>query len=173
MTGGDATARRGARQTPGEMAGWPNYQPPRKAVPVKLAPKNKHHHLGKNQGGHGYDSCDDVRERFHGVVPLGSLRRERHADITSGWNLDLALWSHLLFTYSGQLSADFHGQAVFEMCRVARDVQVVPLLDPGGQPSPHVEPVCQLIREHDGLFLVESVAYRFQRGGNRMLRFSH
>ncbi len=85
---------------------------------------------------------------------------------------DLALCSHLLFTYSGQLSADFHAQAVLEMCRVAREVRVFPLLDHGGQPSPHVEPVCQLIEEHGGRFVVKSVDYRFQRGGNQMLKVS-
>ena len=43
---------------------------------------------------------------------------------------DLALSSHLLFTYSKQLSVDFHCRAVLEMCRVAREVRIFPLLDP-------------------------------------------
>ncbi len=85
---------------------------------------------------------------------------------------DLALCSHLLFTYSGQLSAEFHVQAVMEMCRVAKEVRIFPLLDHGGQPSPHVEPVWKVIQEHGGRFVVESVNYRFQRGGNQMLRIS-
>ena len=45
---------------------------------------------------------------------------------------DLALCSHLLFTYSGQLSADFHAQAVMEMCRVAKEVRIFPLARPRG-----------------------------------------
>ena len=51
---------------------------------------------------------------------------------------DLARCSHLLFTYSGQLSAEFHAEAVLEMCRVAKEVRIFPLLDHGGQPSPHI-----------------------------------
>ena len=64
--------------------------------------------------------------------------------------------------------------AVAEVCgpAVAGEVRIFPLLDHGGQPSPHVEPVCQLIEEQGGRFVVESVDYRFQRGGNQMLRFS-
>jgi len=83
---------------------------------------------------------------------------------------DLALCSHLLFTYSGQLSLDFHCRAVLEMYRVAKEVRIFPLIDQGGQSSPHVEPVCQLIEEHGARWAVESVDYRVQRGGNQMLR---
>jgi hypothetical protein len=83
---------------------------------------------------------------------------------------DLALCSHLLFTYSGQLSLDFHCRAVLEMCRVATEVRVFPLLDHGGQPSPHVEPVCHLLKDNDFEVSIESVDYRFQRGGNQMIR---
>ena len=85
---------------------------------------------------------------------------------------DLALCSHLLFTYSGQLSLDFHCRGVLEMCRVAREVRVFPLLDHGGQLSPHVEPVCRLLRDNGFGVSIEPVDYRFQRGGNQMLRLS-
>jgi hypothetical protein len=83
---------------------------------------------------------------------------------------ELALCSHLLFTYSGQLSLDFHCRAVSEMCRVAKEVRVFPLLDHGGQPSPHVEPICRLIENRGNRFFVENVDYGFQRGGTQMLR---
>ncbi len=85
---------------------------------------------------------------------------------------DLALCSHLLFAYSGQLSGDFHCQAVLEMCRVAREVRVFPLIDHGGQPSPHVKAVCQLVEQHGRRFAIESVDYGFQRGASQMLRIS-
>jgi hypothetical protein len=83
---------------------------------------------------------------------------------------ELALCSHLLFTYSSQLSADSHCGAVLEMCRVAAEVRVFPLLDLGGEPSPHVGPVCRCLGEHGYLFETTAVDYEFQRGGNRMLR---
>jgi hypothetical protein len=83
---------------------------------------------------------------------------------------DLALCSHLLFTYSNHLSLDFHCQSILEMCRVAREVRVFPLLDHSCEPSPHLEYVCRFIEEHRGRWTIESVAYEFQRGGNQMLR---
>jgi hypothetical protein len=83
---------------------------------------------------------------------------------------DLALCSDLLFTYSGQLSLDFHCRAVLEMYRVTREVRVFPLLDHGGQPTFHVEPVCCFLKEHGCRVSIEPVDYEFQRGGNQMLR---
>ena len=83
---------------------------------------------------------------------------------------DLALCSHLLFTYSEQLSAEFHYQALLEMNRVAKEVRVFPLLDHSGQPSPHLDPICQRIRTDGYRLSVQTVEYEFQRGGNQMLR---
>jgi len=83
---------------------------------------------------------------------------------------ELALCSHFLFTYSDQLSADFHCRAVLEMCRVANEVRVFPLLDQSGEPSPHVDPVCRCLRERGLRLAVQPVDYEFQRGGNEMLR---
>jgi hypothetical protein len=83
---------------------------------------------------------------------------------------DLALCSHLLFTYSGQLSAEFHCRAALEMRRVAKEVRVFPLLDHGGQPSPHLESVCRVLNENGHHVEVERVDYEFQRGSKEMLR---
>jgi hypothetical protein len=83
---------------------------------------------------------------------------------------DLALCSHFLFLYSQQFDADFHVQSMRELCRVAREVRVFPLLALGAQPSPHLGPVTTAL-EADGFEAsVERVAYEFQRGGNQMLR---
>jgi len=42
---------------------------------------------------------------------------------------ELALCSHLLFFYSEQLSLDFHVQAVRELCRVAGEARIFPVLE--------------------------------------------
>ena len=42
---------------------------------------------------------------------------------------DLALCSHYLFLYSPHLSLDFHVGSIRELCRVAREVRIFPLLD--------------------------------------------
>jgi hypothetical protein len=83
---------------------------------------------------------------------------------------DLALCSHLLFTYSGQLSAEFHCRAALEMRRVAKEVRVFPLVDHGGQCSPHLDLVCRFLKAHGHHVEVEPVNYEFQRGSNEMLR---
>jgi SAM-dependent methyltransferase len=55
---------------------------------------------------------------------------------------DLALSSHFLFLYSGQLSARFHVDAIQEMLRVAQEIRAFPLLALDGALSPHVAAVC-------------------------------
>jgi hypothetical protein len=83
---------------------------------------------------------------------------------------DLAIVSHLLFLYSEQLSESFHIQAVRELCRVAHEVRVFPLLTLAGERSPHVTPI-RLDLERLGIATqIEAVPYEFQRGGNQMLR---
>ena len=83
---------------------------------------------------------------------------------------DLALCSHFLFLYSRQHDAAFHIQSMRELCRVAREVRVFPLLALGGQPSPHLEAVRQALTSDGHHVTVERVSYEFQRGGNEMMR---
>ena len=83
---------------------------------------------------------------------------------------DLAVCSHLLFLYSVQLDAAFHGEAILEMARVAAEIRVFPLLALGATPSPHVEPCAATLRECGLEVSIERVDYEFQRGGNAMLR---
>lgn len=85
-------------------------------------------------------------------------------------SFDLVLCSHFLFLYTAQLSVEFHCSAALEMCRVAGEVRIFPLLALGGQPSPHVEPVADALRQHGCLVSIEQVKYEFQRGGNQMMR---
>jgi len=83
---------------------------------------------------------------------------------------DLALCSHCLFLYSEVLSQEFHIESLLELCRVACEVRVFPILNLDGTPSPHLQPVlAELVRK--GLrATVEKVDYEFQRGGNQMLK---
>ena len=83
---------------------------------------------------------------------------------------DLALCSHFLFLYSQQLDEAFHLQSVRELCRVAREVRVFPLLALGGQPSPHLGAVREALSRDGWHASIEPVPYEFQRGGNEMLR---
>ncbi len=88
----------------------------------------------------------------------------------SSASFDLALCSHFLFLYSNHLDEWFHATAIGELCRVAAEVRIFPLLALGGRPSPHVNHALQAVRELGYDASVENVAYEFQRGGNQMLR---
>ncbi|HKY21443.1 MAG TPA: hypothetical protein VJM31_09510 [Vicinamibacterales bacterium] len=85
---------------------------------------------------------------------------------------DLACCSHFLFLYSEQLDEALHCAATAELCRVAGEVRIFPLLTLGGAPSPHVGPVAQHVRRAGWAVSIERVPYEFQRGGNQMMRIT-
>jgi hypothetical protein len=87
-----------------------------------------------------------------------------------GHSFDLALCSHFLFLYTAQLGEALHLAAIRELCRVAADVRVFPLLELGGQPSPLVNVVLKMCRAEELDATIERVPYEFQRGGNQMIR---
>ncbi len=66
---------------------------------------------------------------FPGRLGEGRYRAHTlpHLDFRDG-AFDLALRSHFLFTYAGQLTLDFHVASIEEMCRVAGEARVFPLL---------------------------------------------
>ena len=86
---------------------------------------------------------------------------------------DLALCSHLLFLYSEQLTLEFHVAAIRELCRVAQEVRVFPLLALDCRPSRHIAPVQAQLREAGFVVEIQRVPYEFQVGGDQMLRISH
>jgi hypothetical protein len=87
-------------------------------------------------------------------------------------SFELALCSHLLFLYSVQLGQGFHHAAIHELCRVAREVRIFPLLALGGQRSPYVDASVDSLRAAGCAVSLERVPYEFQRGGNEMLRIT-
>jgi hypothetical protein len=84
-------------------------------------------------------------------------------------SFDLALCSHFLFLYSEQLSEEFHLQAIREMCRVANEVRIFPLLTLDGHTSGHLPAIVRQLRERWEVS-IQTVPYEFQRGGNQMMR---
>jgi SAM-dependent methyltransferase len=85
-------------------------------------------------------------------------------------SFDLALCSHFLFLYSDFFSLAFHQQAVDELCRVAREVRIFPLLTYNAEPCPFVAPILDHLRKAGRIVSVEKVPYEFQRGGNTMMK---
>ena len=82
----------------------------------------------------------------------------------------LALSSHFLFLYTEQLTEAFHLAAVLEMCRVAHEVRIFPLLALGAVPSRHVDPTVDALRQRGFQVSIQNVQYEFQKGGNQMMR---
>jgi hypothetical protein len=85
-------------------------------------------------------------------------------------SFDLALCSHFLFLYSSQLGQEFHRAAIDELCRVASEVRIFPLLALGGERSPYVDENVERVRSSGLAVSLERVPYEFQRGGDEIMR---
>ncbi len=85
-------------------------------------------------------------------------------------SFDLAVCSHLLFLYSEHLSEDFHVESLQELCRVAHETRVFPLLELGATKSRHLPAVTARLAAAGYSISIETVPYEFQRGGNQMMR---
>jgi hypothetical protein len=85
-------------------------------------------------------------------------------------SFDLAVCSHFLFLYSDQLDTTFHHAAIQELCRVAKEVRIFPLLALGAIGSAHVSPIAASFRQLGYRVSIERVPYEFQRGANKMMR---
>jgi hypothetical protein len=113
------------------------------------------------------DFLDDYsRGKAAGRYFTAELPRLPFADASFG----LALCSHLLFLYSLHLDEEFHRQSVRELCRVATEVRIFPLLALGGERSPYVDRVMEEVQSFGYVASVERVQYEFQRGGHQMMR---
>ncbi|WP_028485479.1 class I SAM-dependent methyltransferase [Hydrogenovibrio halophilus] len=87
-----------------------------------------------------------------------------------GSEFDLALCSHYLFLYSEHVSLEQHIFSMKELCRVAKEVRVYPLLSiDNNKESPHLEIVMTELEKHGIDVYLVSVQYEFQRGATKML----
>ena len=87
-------------------------------------------------------------------------------------SFDLALCSHLLFTWANVFDEAWHEAAIREMARVAGEVRVFPLVHQGsGEPVEFLDALCDRLAADAGLVArVERVPYAFQLGGDRDAR---
>ncbi|MEE9436022.1 MAG: hypothetical protein V3V37_05005, partial [Candidatus Adiutricales bacterium] len=75
-----------------------------------------------------------------------------------------------LFLYSDNLDLSFHKQAIEEMCRVAGEARIFPILEYNGKRSRHIGPLTQSLIARGFTVVLEYVPYEFQRGGNQMMK---
>lgn len=94
-----------------------------------------------------------------------------HLPLSSG-SVDLVLCSHLLFTWSDRFGEDWHRRALAELVRVARrEVRVFPVVVSGtGDAVAFLDRLCGELDALGHRTEVRGVPYRFQRGGDQMLR---
>jgi hypothetical protein len=147
------------------------------AIVLDQTKKNMHEFVWKN-----FASVEDLAETrmnamkdFLADYPRGKTEgRYRCEELPtlsfSNDEFSLALSSHFLFLYSSQLDYEFHVQAIREMCRVAREVRIFPVLQLGATPSPHLPRIIEQFQKEKYAIDVLTVNYEFQRGGNQMLR---
>jgi hypothetical protein len=86
-------------------------------------------------------------------------------------SVDLALCSHLLFTWADRLDQEWHRTAIMEMSRVSRrEVRIFPLVRMGdGEPVPFLDALRADLRAEGLACAVHEVPYEFQRGARHML----
>lgn len=82
----------------------------------------------------------------------------------------LALCSHLLFLYSDLLTRAFHLASVVELCRVAHEVRIFPVVTLAGNRSTHLGAVQRAVQAAGLRSELVKVPYELQRGANHMLR---
>ena len=85
-------------------------------------------------------------------------------------SFDMALCSHFFFFYSDSLSLSFHWQAVDELCRVAGEVRIFPLVTYNAEPSPYMNTIVDHLTNAGHEVSLERVPYEFQRNGNMAMR---
>ena len=85
-------------------------------------------------------------------------------------SFSLAVCSHFLFLYADHLTGEFHQASCLELCRVASEVRVFPLVALDGRPSPDVDRIVGDLADRGHTVTIETVDYEFQRGANEMMR---
>ena len=84
---------------------------------------------------------------------------------------ELALCSHFLFLYSDHLSYEFHLDSIRELCRLADEVRIFPLLTLAQERSSYIDPIRSALAEEGIKSEIIKVDYELQKGGNQMIKF--
>lgn len=84
-------------------------------------------------------------------------------------SFDLALCSHLLFSYADRLDRRFHLASILELVRVAAEVRIHPLVPFGFAINPELPELIEQLAQMRVQATIHVVDYEFQRGGHSML----
>jgi len=143
------------------------------------------HELSKNKNDYVWKSFKDVDSL--GAARMGAMRifladfaksqaSGRYLPVSlpelpfRNKEFELALCSHYLFLYSEHVSLEEHISSVKELCRVADEVRVFPLLSiSNNRESPHLPRVIEELEAENICASIVDVDYEFQRGASSML----
>lgn len=127
---------------------------------------------------HFADPADHDRRRREAVECFAAdLRSAPHRYVAASLpslpfpdgHFDLALSSHLLFTYDDRLDLGFHLRAIRELLRVANDVRIFPTHSMRFERSALVEPVIGSLSAEGVDVVTRRSSYEFQRGGDELV----
>ena len=85
-------------------------------------------------------------------------------------SFNLALCSHLLFLYSEQLPWRMPLDSIRELCRVAAEVRVFPLVELTGRKSRHLATLLPGLEKQGYQVSLEQVGYQFRKGADQLLK---
>ncbi|MDV3353773.1 SAM-dependent methyltransferase [Leptothoe sp. LEGE 181152] len=113
--------------------------------------------------------CQDFASgKTEGRYDLGELPQLSYTDAS----YQLGLCSHFLFLYSEQFDQIFHLNSICELLRICQEVRIFPLVALDLHPSPHLEFVINALTTRGYQCDIQTVAYEFQRNGNKMLKIT-
>jgi hypothetical protein len=117
----------------------------------------------------------EALERFLDDYPTGlAEKRYQFGELPTlpfgNGSFGLAVSSHLLFLYSDLLDEAFHVESTLELCRVAREVRLFPILTLNRHPSPHLNAVRTAVAAQGWASEILPVRYELMRGAHQMLR---
>lgn len=69
-----------------------------------------------------------------------------------------------------QLTEEFHFKSIKELCRVAENVRIFPVLEPGSVKSRYLDGIVKRLKNENYRVQYLQVAYEFQKGGNELLK---
>ena len=108
-----------------------------------------------------YDNAIKQKRYFHESLPILEF---------DNCEFGLALCRHFLFVHNKNFDIDFHIESIKEMCRIAGEVRIFPLLSAEGHLSEKLPLVMQNLQEQGYDVEIRKVSYEVQKGANAMLR---
>lgn len=132
---------------------WDDYNSPETVLDIRLKAMNQFledYDKGKSEGRYIACSLPDV--------PV----KDKY--------FDLILCSHFLFTYTVQLTKEFHLTCIRELLARGSELRIFPICALNGLPSPHLDYVKQELEKLTIHYELVETEYEFQKGGNLMLK---